>query len=136
MNVQSEEEISLGQLFEIFREKKRVIFFSVLLCTATALVWALLRAPQYSWQACESIGLIGRNSRGDPIHASSASNAIAQIENGYLPSELVRFNAGQPKNDQMRPGDFHVTHAKRSSVVCLSGLRSRAGSLSAALRMP
>lgn len=94
MDGQPETEISLTHVFAILRENKRVILIAVLLSTASALGWALIRTPQYSWQACEAIGLIGRNSLGEPIHAATTRNTIAQIRDGYLPAALVRFDGG------------------------------------------
>ncbi|WP_425648423.1 Wzz/FepE/Etk N-terminal domain-containing protein (plasmid) [Acidithiobacillus ferruginosus] len=104
------DEISLREIYEIIRQKQlAIIVITVLfaaiagaysfirpekqlaiivitvLFAAIAGAYSFIRPENYAYQACVSMGVIGRDANGQPIFVDSPQGVEAQLNNAYIP---------------------------------------------------
>ncbi|HUX19105.1 MAG TPA: Wzz/FepE/Etk N-terminal domain-containing protein [Acidithiobacillus sp.] len=112
------DETSLYEIYAILRQKRSVI---IAITTAFALlagVYSFIRPTNYTYQACVSMGTLGRDGNGQPIFIDSPQSAMAQLDNAYIPSVVDSVLNGQKKN-HFDTKQFKTSNPKDSSLVCI-----------------
>ncbi|MCK9187969.1 Wzz/FepE/Etk N-terminal domain-containing protein [Acidithiobacillus sp.] len=110
--------ISLYEIYAILRQKRALI---IAITTAFALlagVYSFIRPTNYTYQACVSMGTLGRDGNGQPIFIDSPQSAMAQLDNAYIPSVVDSVLNGQKKN-HFDTKQFKTSNPKDSSLVCI-----------------
>ena len=112
------DEISLYEIYAILRQKRYIIIGTTVVFALLAGVYSFIRPTNYTYQACASMGTIGRDVKGQPIFIDSPQSAMAQLDNAYIPSILDSVLSGQKKNNFDRK-QFKTFSPKDSSLVCI-----------------
>lgn len=95
-----------------------MIIVTTVLFAAIAGAYSFTRPVNYAYQACVSMGILGRDQNGQPIFVDSPQGAIAQLNNAYIPSVLDSFVNKQKKNN-LDTKEFKAFSPKDSSMVCI-----------------
>ncbi|MHB8201979.1 MAG: Wzz/FepE/Etk N-terminal domain-containing protein [Acidithiobacillus sp.] len=120
----SSDEISLYEIYNILKTKRYFILSATILCAFVAGTYILLKPENYTYQACVTMGIIGRDTRGEPIFIDSPRSSIAQLNNAYIPSLIDQFDGSQ-KKIKFAVVDFKAFHPKDSSMVCIKTKATR-----------
>jgi len=114
-----EDEISLGDIYRILKNDKKIIIIITSLFVLVGLVYSFLRPEVYEYKSCISLGISGYSKNGSPIYFDPPDNVIARINSGIIPSLLDQL-AKTNKNILFRTSDFKVENTKGSSIVCIN----------------
>ncbi|MHB8201967.1 MAG: Wzz/FepE/Etk N-terminal domain-containing protein [Acidithiobacillus sp.] len=110
------DEISLHEIYQILRQKRVIIIVTTVLFAAVAGAYSFIRPANYAYQACASMGIIGRDSHGQPIFIDSPQGAIAQLDHAYIPTVLD----SRRKKVVFNVKDLKAFSPKYSSMVCIT----------------
>ena len=112
------DEISLYEIYSILRQKRAIIIGTTVVFALLAGVYSFIRPTNYTYQACASMGILGRDSHGQPIFIDSPQSAMAQLNNAYIPSVVGSvINAQKKVNFDAKK--FKTFNPKDSSMVCI-----------------
>ena len=112
------DEISLYEIYAILRQKRAVIIGTTVVFALLAGIYGFIRPSNYTYQACASMGTLGRDNKGQPIFIDSPQGAIAQLNNAYIPSVVESILNGQGKIN-FDAKQFKTFSPKDSSMVCI-----------------
>lgn len=115
---ENNDEISLREIYEIIRQKRLLIIIATVLCAAIAGAYSFIHTETYAYQACVSMGIIGRDQNGQPIFVDSTQGALAQLDNAYIPSTLDSF-LNKQKKLSLDAKKFKTFSPKDSTMVCI-----------------
>lgn len=110
--------ISLYEMYAILRQKRSLIIGTTMVFALLASVYSFLRPTNYTYQACVSMGTLGRDTNGQPIFIDSPQSAMAQLDNAYIPSVVDSVLNGQKKIN-FDTNQFKTSNPKDSSLVCI-----------------
>ena len=117
------DEISLYEIYAILRQKRAIIIGTTVVFALLAGVYSFIRPTSYTYQACASMGTLGRDGHGQPIFIDSPQSAMAQLDNAYIPSTVDSVLSGQKGTPQKKINfdrkQFKTFNPKDSSLVCI-----------------
>lgn len=112
------DEISLYEIYSILRQKRFIIIGVTIFFALLSGAYSFIRPTNYSYRACVAMGVIGRDTKGQPIFIDSPQSAIAQLDNAYIPSVVDSVLNGQKKIN-FDTKQFKTSNPKSSSMVCI-----------------